>query len=198
MYTFAQNPGKKSSSFKENSIKNKKWKIFSKNQKLDLNMIWDHDKYWKASPRSTLKDFNNDLTIFYDLDEILNKIWAPCKISLKMKIWSFFEKYRKSTSRLIKSFWYVRRWKKHAQMMFPRCCHDWKNFEMNIFFKIFYAIFYWGFLCIIPLGLSLCLYFPWLFKKKMSFKKFSIGRVKNLTAVPYSDLGSKNSFSLSF
>ena len=37
-------------------------------------MIWDHDKYWKASPRSTLKDFNDDLTIFYDLDEIFNKI----------------------------------------------------------------------------------------------------------------------------
>ena len=37
-------------------------------------MIWDHDKYWKASPGSTLKGFNNDLTIFYDLDEIFNKI----------------------------------------------------------------------------------------------------------------------------
>ena len=160
-------------------------KIFflSKNQKLDLDMIWDHDKYWKASPGSTLRDFNNGLTIFYDLDEIFNKIRAPCKISLKVRIWNFFEKYRKSTSELVRSLWYVRRWKKHVRMMFPRCCHDWKNFEMNIFFKIFYAIFYWGFLCIIPLGLSLCLYFPWLFKQKMNFKKFSIGRMKNVRVV---------------
>ena len=36
-------------------------------------MIWDHDKYWKASPGSTLKGSNNGLTIFYDLDEFLNK-----------------------------------------------------------------------------------------------------------------------------
>ena len=49
-------------------------KFFSKNRKLDLDMIWHHDKYWKASPGSTLKGFNNGLTIFYDLDEFFNKM----------------------------------------------------------------------------------------------------------------------------
>ena len=48
--------------------------FFSKNRKLDLGMIWDHDNYWKASPRSTLKGSNNGLTIFDDLDEIFSKI----------------------------------------------------------------------------------------------------------------------------
>ena len=48
--------------------------FFSKNRKLDLDMILDHDKYWKASPGSTLKDSNNGLTIFDDLDEFFNKM----------------------------------------------------------------------------------------------------------------------------
>ena len=48
--------------------------FFSQNRKLDLDMIWDHDKYWKASPGSTLKGFNNGFTIVDDLDEISNKI----------------------------------------------------------------------------------------------------------------------------
>ena len=111
-------------------------------------MIWDHDKYWEASPGSTLKGFNNGLTIFYDLDEIFNKIWASCKISLKLRIWVFFEKYRKSTSGLIGSFWYVRKWKKHVQMMFPWCYHDWKIFEMKQIFQLFRI-----FLCYLLLSL---------------------------------------------
>ena len=64
------------------------------------------------------------------------------------------------------------------------------NFFMLFFIKVF--------LCIIPLRAFLMLEIPWLFKQKMNFKKFSIGRMKNLTAVPYSNLGSKISFSLSF
>ena len=48
--------------------------FFSKDRKLNLDMICDHDMYWKASTGSTLKGFNNGLTIFYDLDEIFNKI----------------------------------------------------------------------------------------------------------------------------
>ena len=110
--------------------------FFSKNRKLDVDMIWDHDKYWKASPGSTLKDFNNVLSIFCDLIEIFNKIWASCKISLKMRNWSFFEKYRKSTPGPVKSLWYVRIWKKHIRMMFQRCYHDWKKFKRSKAFSL--------------------------------------------------------------
>ena len=88
---------------KELCIKMKKMKFFSKNRKLNLDMIWDHDNYWKTSPGSTLEGFNNGLTIFYDLDEIFNKISALCKISLKTRFSNFFEKYRNSMSRLLRS-----------------------------------------------------------------------------------------------
>ena len=40
---------------KENSIKNEKWKKKLRIRKLDVNMIWDHDRYVKASPGSTLQ-----------------------------------------------------------------------------------------------------------------------------------------------
>ena len=176
--------------------------FFSKNRKLDIHMIWDHDKYWKTSPVSTLKGFNNGLTIFDDLDEILNKIWVCCKIRLKLKIWSFFENYRKSTSGLLGSLWYVRKWKKHVRKMFPWCWYGWKILKMKLIFQIFWIFFMLffikGFLCIIPLRAFLMLEIPWLFKQKMNFKKFSIGRMQNLTEVCWTNLGSKNSFSLSF
>ena len=70
--------------------------------------------------------------------------------------------------------------------------------KFSTFFNFFMLFFIKGFLCIIPLRAFLMLEIPWLFKQKMNFKKFSIGRMQNLTAVPYSNLGSKNSFSLSF
>ena len=76
---------------------------------------------------------------------------------------------------------------------------DFENETNFSTFSIFFMLFFIkGFLCIIPLRAFLMLEIPWLFKQKMNFKKFSIGRMKNLTAVPYSNLGSKNSFSLSF
>ena len=74
-----------------------------------------------------------------------------------------------------------------------------EKFWNQHFFQIFLCYFLLRFfLCIIPLRAFLMLEIPWLFKQKMNFKKFSIGRMKNLTAVPYTNLVSKNSFSLSF
>ena len=49
-------------------IKKMKFEIFfSRIRKLDLDMIWDHDRYVKASPGSTLQSSNNGLIIFDDL-----------------------------------------------------------------------------------------------------------------------------------
>ena len=123
-------------------MRKKKWKFFSKNRKFDLDMVWDHDNYWKTSPGSILEGFNNGLKIFYDLDEIFNKISAHCKTRLKTRFSNFFEKYQKSMCRFLRSLWHVQRWKKHVRIMFPRCWYDWKNFKIKFFLKIFYAIFY--------------------------------------------------------
>ena len=37
--------------------------FFSRIRKLDLDMIWDHDRYVKASPGSTLHNPNNGLAM---------------------------------------------------------------------------------------------------------------------------------------
>ena len=55
-----------------------------------LDAFWYDDWYWKASPGSTLNDFNNGLTIFYDLSSFFNKISASCKFSLKSWNSNFF------------------------------------------------------------------------------------------------------------
>ena len=42
--------------------------FFSRIPKLDVDMIWDHDRYVKASPGSTLQIPNNGImTIYGDL-----------------------------------------------------------------------------------------------------------------------------------
>ena len=48
--------------------------FFSSNRKCDLEMIWHHDKYWKASAGSTLEGFKLGLVIFDEMDAIFNKI----------------------------------------------------------------------------------------------------------------------------
>ena len=45
----------------------KKKNFFSRIRKLDIDMIWDHDRYMKASPGSILQISDNGLTIFGDL-----------------------------------------------------------------------------------------------------------------------------------
>ena len=63
-----------------------------------LDAFWYDDWYWIASPGSILNDFNNGLTIFYDLSSFFNKIAASCKFSLKSWNSNFFFKKRKSMS----------------------------------------------------------------------------------------------------
>ena len=46
-------------------MKNEKKK--SRIRKSDVDMIWDHDRYMKASPESTLESSNDGLTKFDDL-----------------------------------------------------------------------------------------------------------------------------------
>ena len=48
---------------------------FSRIRKLDLDMIWDHDRYVKASPRSTKHIPNNGLTISDDLGRKSGIFW---------------------------------------------------------------------------------------------------------------------------
>ena len=57
-----------------------------------LDEFWYNDRYWKASPGSTLNDFNDGLTIFYDLSSFFNKISANCKFSFKSWNSNFFSK----------------------------------------------------------------------------------------------------------
>ena len=41
--------------------------FFSRIRKLDVDVIWDHDRYVKASLGSTLQNSNNGLTVFDDM-----------------------------------------------------------------------------------------------------------------------------------
>ena len=112
----------------------------------DLDVFWYDDRYWKASPGSTLNDFNDGLTIFYDLSSFFNKISASCKFSLKSWNSNFFFKKRKSMSRLkiFKNRYYEM--KAHVRKMFPRCYHIWKIiliFEKKVeFFSSFFHAFF--------------------------------------------------------
>ena len=74
-------------------------KIFPRIRKLDVNMIWDHDRYVKASPGSTLQSSNDGLTI---LDDLGRKSGISCcskEIRCKKRISNFFEKQRNLMSR---------------------------------------------------------------------------------------------------
>ena len=74
-------------------------------RKLDLDMIWDHDTYVKASPGSTLQSSNNVLTISDDLGRKSGIFSASKQIRFKKRFWDFFENYRKSMSRSKISLW---------------------------------------------------------------------------------------------
>ena len=75
-------------------------KFFHRIRIFCLDEFWYDDRYWKASPGSTLNDFNNGLAIFYDWSSFFNKISASCKFSLKTWNSNFFFKIQKSMSRL--------------------------------------------------------------------------------------------------
>ena len=62
-------------SLKEICIKMKNWKFFSRIRKLNVIMIWEHHRYVKASPGSTLQSSNNGVTIS---DDMGRKIGISC------------------------------------------------------------------------------------------------------------------------
>ena len=110
----------------------KKWdlKFFSRIWKLDLDIIWDHDRYVKAFPGSTLQDSNNGVTISDDLGRKSGILSANNEIGYKKLFWDFFEKYRKSMSRSKISLWYHSESIEHIRNMFVRCWlkrRFWKN-----------------------------------------------------------------------
>ena len=120
-------------------------KIFSRIRKLDLDMIWDHDRYVKASPGSTLQSSNNGLTIFDDLGRKSGIFWASKQIRFKKRFWHFFENYRKSMSRSKISLWNHSESIKDTQNIFPnysyegRISKNEKSF-MRILLRIFKLI----------------------------------------------------------
>ena len=74
--------------------------FFSRIRKLDLDMIWDHDRYVKTSPGSTLQSSNDGLTISHDLGRKSGIFSASKEICCKKRISNFFEKQRNLMSRL--------------------------------------------------------------------------------------------------
>ena len=99
-------------------------KILKQIRKLDLDMIWDHDRYVKASPGSTLQSSNNGLTIFHDLGRKAGNFSASKEICCKKRFWDFFENYRKSMSRSKISLWNHSESKKHTQNIFPSYSYE--------------------------------------------------------------------------
>ena len=90
---------------------NEFWKIFHRIRFFYLDAFWYDDWYWKASPGSFLNDFNNGLTMFYDLSSFFNQIAASCKFILKSWNSNFFSKNenRCLNSKFSKTI--VRKWK---------------------------------------------------------------------------------------
>ena len=111
-------------SLKEICIKNEIWNFFSRIRKLDVDMIWDHDRYVKASPGSTLQSSNNGLTIFDDLGRKSGIFWASKQICCKKRISNFFEKRRNLMSRLKISSWNVSESKEHTRNIFPSYSYE--------------------------------------------------------------------------
>ena len=105
-------------------IKSEIWKKNSRIRKLDLDMIWDHDRYVKASPGSTLHIPNNGLTISDDLGRKSGIFWASKQIRFKKRFWLFFEKYRKSMSRSKISLWNHSESIEHTQNIFPNYLYE--------------------------------------------------------------------------
>ena len=99
-------------------------KKFSRIRILDLDMIWDHDRYVKASPGSTLHNPNNGLVISDDLGRKSGIFWASAQIRFKKRFWHFFEKYRKSMFRCKISFWNYSESKEHARNIFPSYSYE--------------------------------------------------------------------------
>ena len=99
-------------------------KILKQIRKLDLDMIWDHDKYVKASPGSTLQSSNNGLTMFHDLGRKAGNFSASKEICSKKRFWHFFEKYRKSMFRSKILSWNHSESKEQIRNIFPSYSYE--------------------------------------------------------------------------
>ena len=116
--------------------------FFSRIRKLDLDVIWEHDRYVKASPGSTLQSSNNGLTIFDDLGRKSGIFWASKQICCKKRISNFFEKRRNLMSRLEISSWNVSEPKEHIRNILTRCWLKYEFWKNEIFFlRILLAFF---------------------------------------------------------
>ena len=107
--------------------------FFSRIRKLYVDMIWEHDRYVKASPGSTLQSSNNGLTIFDDLGRKSGIFWANKQICCKKRISNFLKKRRNLMSRLKISSWNVSKSKEHTRNIPTRCWLKY-GFRKNEFF----------------------------------------------------------------
>ena len=117
-------------------------KNFSRIRKLDVDMIWDHDRYVKASPGSTLQSSNNGLTISDDLGRKSGIFWASKQKCCKKLISNFFEKLRNLMSRLEISSWNVSEWKDQTQNTFPSYLYVWRISKSKKSFMHFLLAFF--------------------------------------------------------
>ena len=116
--------------------------FFSGIRKLDVDMIWDHDRYVKASPGSTLQSSNNGLAISHDLGRKSGIFCYSKEISCKKRISNFFEKYRNLMCRLEISSWNVSELKEHTRNILTRCWLKYGFRKNEIFFlRILLAFF---------------------------------------------------------
>ena len=107
-------------------------------------MIWDHDRYVKPSPGSTLQSSNNDLAISHDMGRKSGMFWASKQICCKKRISNFFEKLRNLMSRLEISPWNVSEWKEHTRNILARCWLKYGFWKNEIFFlRILLAFLAW-------------------------------------------------------
>ena len=119
--------------------------FFSRIRKLDLDMIWDHDRYVKTSPGSTLQSSNDGLTISDDLGRKSGISFWSKEICCKTRISNFFEKRRNLMSRLKISSWNVSELKEHTRNILGRCCLKYEFWKNEIFFlRILLAFFGWN------------------------------------------------------
>ena len=100
--------------------------FFSRIPKLDVDMIWDHDRYVKTSSGSTLSSSNDGLIISHDLGRKSGISCCSKEICCKKRISNFFEKVRNLMSRLKISCWNVSEWKDHTKNTFPSYLYEWR------------------------------------------------------------------------
>ena len=108
--------------------------FFSRIPKLDIDVIWDHDRYVKASPGSTLFISNDGLTIFDDLGRKSGISCCSKEICCKKRISNFFEKLRNLMSRFKISSWNVSELKEHTRNILARCWLKYGFRKNEIFF----------------------------------------------------------------